>query len=194
MTPAVTVRAGKTGSEECRLYAVIIPDLFSFRHFASQLHTIHRNVHGETTILVDDRKIFVRYLFSVWNKSSQLLFHLLWCEVRCEKVLSTTRLAAFFWTSKDFLLLAIGIKYEWRKLRFTLFCRHYWAPDCWETVIKCHIPNLLNLQTMPAAPLRPLEGSDDTISVRFRMFLTPMTFHDYPRQPCPEMQRHGWIF
>ena len=58
-------------------------------------------------------------------------------------------------------------------------------------LIKCHIPNLLNLQTMPAAPPRPIEGSDDTVSVRFRMFLTPMTFHDYPRQPCPEMRRHG---
>ena len=58
-------------------------------------------------------------------------------------------------------------------------------------LIKCHIPNLLNLQTMPAAPTRPLGESDDTMSVRFRMYLTPMTIHDYPRHPCPEMQRRG---
>ena len=51
-------------------------------------------------------------------------------------------------------------------------------------LIKCHIPNLLNLQTMPAAPLRPLEGSDDTMSVRFRMYLTPMTIRDTRVQRC----------
>ena len=51
-------------------------------------------------------------------------------------------------------------------------------------LIKCHIPNLLDLQTMPAAPPRPLEGSDDTMSVRFRMYLTPMTIRDTRVQRC----------
>ena len=112
-------------------------------------------------------KLMVGYIFYsicfLCEIKALCFYPILWCEVRYEKVLSKTRLAAFFWTSKDFSLLAIGIKYEWRKLHFTLFCRHYWASDCSETIIKCHIPNLLNLQTMPAAPTRPLGRSDDAM-------------------------------
>ena len=62
-------------------------------------------------------------------------------------------------------------------------------------LIKCHIPNLLNLQTMPAAPPRPLEGSDDAMSVRFRMFLTPMTIQDYPGLSATPVSRDAtsWV-
>ena len=58
-------------------------------------------------------------------------------------------------------------------------------------LIKCHIPNLLNLQTMPAAPPRPLEGSDDAMSVRFRMYLTPMTIRDTRVQRCNVMSEYS---